>query len=142
MHYVEVGLLQEVFQHSVMGIFDISGMRIAIAKGSIPHQRVQVDMSSLLGHTMANRDICMDRVNELSNESWLFDPGIILHCKDGTHCLIDGSHRLIRRAQEGRTTMNFFMVEEMDALRPDLNNYIDAFDWGKELKDGKLIPRH
>lgn len=127
-------------------VYDVTAMRewcrrVDADKAPI----VNISLSQITPFVREHRDTEQARVVALPYDSWRFDPGIFLLMKDGSHLMIDGHHRALRREIEGKTDMLFYMVEEQYAIHPsDDWHHTKEFgiDWGqKDIVNGKLVPR-
>ncbi|QRE00214.1 hypothetical protein [Burkholderia phage BCSR5] len=114
--------MHESFEHETSGIFDITEMR-AWAKTNL--EPVAVEIAQVLPALLECRYYDTQRVLELSADSWQNDPGLVVQYDDGSHLVIDGIHRTIRRAMAGETLMPMYLVPEAHIIRPD-----DS-EWGR-----------
>ncbi len=149
------GYLNECFEHSEMGRFDITAMRRhPEASGSL----VTLSLERFVGHIREGRVIEEARMKELSDESWRYDPGIMLRLDETsvdengnempTLLMVDGHHRALRRWSEGCATMEIWVIPIERAIRPDPATVLSCgplteLDWGDAvILDGKIVPRH
>lgn len=143
MQRVVAGRSHECFQHSDEGFFDITLMR----EWAIANKKwVLVLLSDIVPHILETRDIDESRIAELDEKSWKTDPGLaVIYDRPGQaieHLMIDGHHRALRRQREGLEVMKFYMIPEAAIIRPHPGMILNPhFDWGKIIKDGKLVDR-
>lgn len=140
------GLCHEAFTHTVAGSFDITLMRQQARAGQYgPPRRADID-ATLIEFVANWRDWEQARVNEILVSGDLSDPGLMIQMPDGTHLLVDGTHRILARHTMGLRHFTFYMVPLKAAPRPD-HFWIDSEaaglgGWGKyENRDGKLYDR-
>lgn len=146
MKLVAAGHLHETFEHSVEGHFDITAMRAwAAANCQILHANVAM----VLEHAKTSRVWEQERVDSMDARSYTYDPALFVQYirpEGETHLMIDGVHRLIRRAQEGQENFPFYLIPEANIIRPDLTLFartdeIFGVDWGDDLVNGEIIKR-
>lgn len=142
---VAAGLSRECFEHSIHGHFDVTRMREGLQTGVIPSDVVSLPISLLLPHVRESRVTEESRWRALPLKSWMDDPGIIVLEPDTSGpgrpdwtVMIDGHHRLLRRHFECKDYMSFHMVRVEYAIRPD-PRFVQVFDWGDPMIDGKII---
>jgi hypothetical protein len=145
MSYVIRGVSHECFEHSELGIFDVTEMRIAATKiGEL--KSVPIDM--IAPFVMVNRVTEPARVMALDDASWKHDPGIMIvseYDEQGvpTVTMVDGHHRALRRAIQGYESMDIWMIPLEKAIRPSPEWVKNPFfDWGEEIRDGQIIRGH
>lgn len=145
MSLVASGRCHECFEHSEIGLFDITDMR---ARASELGELAVLSLEDITPFVVENRVIDDGRVKDLSETSWKNDPGIMIVLKRDsagvpTVVMVDGHHRSIRRYIEGLVDMQMWMIPIEKALRPSegwvKNPYID---WGDQIIDGKIVPRN
>lgn len=140
---IAAGLGRESFEHSTEGTFDITALRaVAVERGDL----WTVSLGQIVPHIHTNREVCLERVKSLPDESWKSDPVIFLVIERGgetSHLMVDGHHRALRRHQEGLTDVAAYMVPIELAPRPQRGwGRHAAFNWGeKEVVGDKLVPR-
>lgn len=142
MDAVIYGHQRECFEHSIMGVFDITAMR---EWAVINCKSVLVPLNLIVPFVRTNRVTELERIKSLPDESWKTDPGMFIEIeKHGkvSHLMIDGHHRALRRFDEGEEDMLNYIVPMKFAIRPSAGWIKDPrVDWGDELKDGKIIRR-
>jgi hypothetical protein len=137
------GEAHECFEHSELGIFDVTMTR-AWAENNA--EVMVVDLSDIVPFILTNRVTEPSRVMQLSEASWRSDPGLILYTEEPNgsheHVVIDGHHRALRRNAEGETTMGFYVLPLNRAVRPSYGwTKQSNVDWGDEIIDGKIVKR-
>jgi hypothetical protein len=135
------GREHECFEHSECGFFDITLMREWAKKHGV---RITVGTADMVPHIHESRDYDPERVLELPDESWKNDPPLAVALNDGTHLLIDGAHRILRRHAEGYKNTDILVLTEEEIIRPGPGwSKQEAVDWGtKEIgPDGELVDR-
>lgn len=136
----------EAFEHTEHGWFDVTAMReIAKKRGEL----VRVDMECVVEFVKANRVTDPQRVLDLKEEAWKDDPILYVRCVEPppgptTYLLIDGSHRALRRAMEGMSYVNAYVLEYKDIIRPNWETSVrtrDIFDidWGDDIVNGQIV---
>jgi muconolactone delta-isomerase len=134
---VRRGLVHESFEHSHIGVFDITVMRdfhaLLAPMGVI--KPINTPLAPLCDHIRAARDFEPARIDELSAYSWNADPGIIVLLPSGESVIIDGTHRALRREREGLKTMRFYswpLAIADQVGRPDTSKFgdIPGVEWG------------
>lgn len=127
-------------------VYDVTAIREWCRRADVDKAPIyNIGLDQITPFVRQHRDTEQTRVDALPYDSWRFDPGIFILMKDGSHLMIDGHHRALRREKEGCTDMRFYMVEEQYAIHPNENwRHTKEFgiDWGeKDIVDGKLVPR-
>lgn len=131
----------EVFQHTLLGWFNISEMRDYLMFRPDLIRNVGIDQ--LWPQVKHSNVYEMERVLSLTPEE-LEEPGIVICDNDGTHVLADGIHRLARRERDGEQIMRFYFCPVDEAIR--LDPVIVALhtallgtelvpDWGRPIED-------
>lgn len=127
----------ETFEHVELGFFDVTAMRArALTHGT----RITVDIHCVADFVSNNRVYDRERMRSLTPEQ-INDPILYVHLPNepqgDCHLLIDGSHRAIRRAHEGFTTVDAYVLEERDIIRPDFSKGFHGpdvgLDWGDDI---------
>lgn len=142
MAIVASGAARECFTHSVLGHFDVSATRgHCLIHGKLRN----VELAALIEHIIKNRVFEEERVISLPASSWQADPGIILVCPEPkdqfSHCIMDGTHRALRRHREGKETMQFYIIPLHEAVRLGDCDVVLTNVWGDDLVDGKIVKR-
>ena len=132
MSRVAKGLSHECFNHSDAGTFDITYIREHAQE--LGGELGWIALDDVIYHIRATRDTEPARVMQLEKESWENDPGIFVELrKDGevSHLMVDGHHRALRRAIEGHTRMQVWMIPFSERMRPGAG-WIQhpTFTWG------------
>lgn len=146
MYHVARGEMREAFQHDELGYFDVTAMRaLAVKKGEL----VTVDINAVAPFVQEQRVFEWTRARELPWESWQRDPILYVRITEPfplpiSYLLIDGAHRVMRRLEEGRTTVDAYVLDMADVIRPaanqsDIRNH--GFDWGDDIVNGKIVKR-
>jgi hypothetical protein len=137
------GIGRECFDHSELGRFDITAMReVAPQIGTL----IGIDLDCIHDHIRDNYVWEEERVLNLPDESWQNDPGIVLvFMEDGvlTHCVVDGTHRVIRRHRERCDNMTFWEIPLEKAIRPGMEwGVLKTHNWGPhDIVNGKKVTR-
>lgn len=138
--------VHECFEHTVDGLFDITEMRRFASTHQVPV--LSFHISAVIAHIEEERVIDAQRVLELPEESWKFDPAmlVIYEREDGAqHLLVDGTHRILRRHREGLKTFTAYTFAEQDIIRPDMAKWKRGcergIDWGDAVVDGRIVKR-
>lgn len=149
MEYVISGRARETFDDSIEGKFDVTSMRELAAKLRMPTKTFP--MSGIAEYLTNQRVIDQARVRELQNESFLYDPVLVVEypATDSTgapsHLLIDGAHRLSRRWRNRFSTFQAYVFTPDQIIRPDMTNHRSGeelgIDWGGKLDGDKIINR-
>jgi hypothetical protein len=144
MAIVQAGLSHECFEHSELGLFDITSMRKAITAGTLPFNKIKVSLEQIVPWVHTNRVTEEARWRSLPIKSWYDDPGIFIVTQLGNgtleHLMVDGHHRSLRRHFEGKETMDFYEVALRYAIRPD-PHMSKLAEWGdQQLVDDKIVP--
>jgi len=117
------------------GVFDVRGIKAALATGKLEFQMYQMDLDlDLVEHARNNHGVEPQRVAALTTAD-LERPAIGVLFPDGHTVFIDGNHRMVRRWDDGLRTMRFAMV----ALSLELLPYM--CDPGKEEKFVEREPK-
>ena len=157
MQLVGQGACVESFHHATLGMFDVSMLRLIASKlkerGHKPltcrFEDVRAEVANVdpLDFLIANREVDRERVKTLTDEQ-LEDEMIFILCPPGTngvgetHLLVDGVHRMVARKERGKEDFNYWLVPLDCAPMVRPGSFIDV-PWGeKEVRDGKLQPRH
>lgn len=148
---VREGRAIETFAHQTLGHFNVSALRIAIAR-HVKQRLIQVrqcrfDQVQFDGsptdaneHLFNSREIDQERVKALTPRQ-INDPLIFLLCPPGangdgeTHLLVDGVHRMYARKQRNFPFFHFYLFPLEYAPRVD-EAMTTELKWGE--KD--LIP--
>lgn len=83
----------ETFTHTHLGTFNVTKIRRYLA--GRPSVRLDIMNNAML----RDREIDEHRVEEIMYMD--FPPIILIDCEDGTHLLIDGTHRVVARRLRG-----------------------------------------
>lgn len=140
MQRVADGQASEVFTHEHCGAFDVTAMREWAAKNLEP-VRMAMD-SSFVKFVWANRDVDEQRLQTLRGRPIRTDPAMaVVYEENGTteHLLIDGTHRIIRRWQQGFTDFPCWVVPLDKVIRPNFEGPYSP-EWGSFQmdKDGNI----
>lgn len=142
MEKVARGEQRETFEHEELGWFDVSAMREVAAKRG---ELVRIDISCVIDFVCANRVRDEQRVLDLPDGAWQHDPVLYVRIQEPvplptSYLLIDGTHRILRRAHEGMSYVDAFILNESDIIRPDwskMGKTIDllGIDWGETVEE-------
>lgn len=145
MALVARGHANECFEHADAGRFDVTAMRKA---APFLGELICVSLTDIVPHIRSERVTEDARVRELGPISWQDDPGLAVYGHFGKsdvveHLIIDGHHRALRRMREGLKDMMIWQIPIERALRPNdaLFAKRPGYDWGDELRDGKIFRR-
>lgn len=153
MRRVASGKCRETFTHSTLGMFDITAARAVVRemreRGERPHRCRFADLradpsvvveQSVMDWLITQREVDMARVAELS-PSQINEPVIHAVDPDGSHYPVDGIHRMVRRAQEGREDFRYWAIPLALMPRPAPGVYADV-PWGlMDVVGDKLVNR-
>jgi len=120
---IDGGMIHEVFEHSIYGMFDITSMRkkCLADKKDILTSPIEEDLKEILLH---ERVYDVTRVMELTSAQYLFDPALVLYV-DGGNVLLDGTHRILRRVLERYDTFSYWLITETEIIRPSITDSIN-----------------
>lgn len=167
MAHVAAGEIHETFDHETEGSFDITMMRklahaawtaslqanLKLAGSGQPLVKPDVElrrfhMQGMEAAIRASRVIDETRIMQLDDYSWRNDPALVVeYVTDGTEyqLIIDGTHRILRRSKEGKSTFDAYVFTTNQIIRPDMNKFVQGvkrgYDWGDDVVDGKIIKR-
>jgi hypothetical protein len=144
------GIMIESFEHSVDGHFNITAMRKFAVDNKIEISTFYLNVDVV--NTLVNsRVVDQSRIMALSDSSWQFDPGLIVeHPPENQgdnpmHTVIDGAHRIIRRAIEKCDSFDCYVFTPAQIIRPDFTVLRDSkelgIDWGDEVVGDKIVKR-
>lgn len=143
MNLVASGKVHETFDHSTCGKFDVTAMRAYAMSRHLPTLRVRI--ADVYAELCRDRVIDQARVDELDEASWKDDPAMVIILEEGSHLLIDGTHRILRRHKEGQFLFRAWFIEERFAIRVDPTEWIEGvhrgIDWGDKIEGNKIIKR-
>lgn len=140
MQLVANGQHREAFEHSELGLFDITAMR---ERAKTHGKLVEIDIACVANFVIENRPYDRDRMRSLTVEQ-INDPILYVHLPNDpqgadTHLLVDGAHRAIRRAHLGLPTVHAYILTEADIIRPDFNVFgfgpHFGIEWGETLAE-------
>lgn len=83
----------ETFTHTHLGTFNVTKIKRYL------EARDPVRLNIMNDAMLRDREVDQYRVTELLHAD--FPPIILIDCEDGTHCMIDGLHRVVARRQRG-----------------------------------------
>ena len=126
----------ESFEHSTMGVFDVTLTRAWAIDNLEP---VLVYLKDIIPFIMENRVTEPARVMQLKDVSWRVDPGITIQTGPDEYLMIDGHHRALRRNIEGEEDMLMYIVPLDKAIRP-APGWVrrDDVDWGDPIINGVI----
>lgn len=127
----------ECFEHEIEGWFNITEARLLVACNAIPHEIVEVELDCFIHQAKQSRVWEPERVKQMPIND---DPGLFVHCDDGTHMMADGIHRALSRHAAGLKLMKFAFIPMRFMPRPR-KDFAMTHDWGDDLKNGKIIKR-
>ena len=132
MRLVAIGKMREAFlftpdDGTPQRHYDISSLRIRIQTNRVEFTIGDIPMGDVYDFVLRNREADWERVDSLSLVE-LNDPVIFLQEPDGSHILVDGTHRILRLAREGKRFVPAYMVPEHLARRVDKAMFTDV-DW-------------
>ncbi len=132
MREVARGRFTEIFSHTTLGAFDVTAMRHAAQLSGRKPALVDL-LPSIIAFIRESRDIDQERCLELSVDSVSKDPAMAVVMQDAEgkeeHLLIDGVHRILRRAIDGEKTFLCWFIPEAEIVRPDFTGKA-MIEWG------------
>ena len=135
---VAAGVMREYLTHSTEGVFDVTAMREYAEQSS---EICLVETREMYRMVMGSRVTSATRSAELSRDQWARDPIIAVVYDDGTHLLIDGSHRTMRAYMEGLPHMYAYILPESAVIRPGEGER-QEINWGEhDIVDGEIKKR-
>lgn len=128
---VRLGLLEEIFTHQTLGEFSTTRIHEMLLKDPNRWPVVRVDLDkNLIEHILTSREVDPDRARELTDAD-LSVPCLLLLCKDGTHCIIDGVHRISARWAKGEKFVYFWLIPIDEAPRVQRTAATIDIPWGE-----------
>jgi len=99
-------------------IFDIRGIKDALAENRLPFQMMQLKLDAgLVEHVRRNNGVEAKRMAELTAAD-LERPGIMAQWPDQHTSCIDGNNRLVRRWDDGLRTYRFALILMNETIQP------------------------
>jgi hypothetical protein len=146
MDLVAAGKIHESFEHSDEGHFDVTSMRQWAAANKAPI--VSFSLAGMVEPLRAGRVVDEERVANLPLNSVLNDPAmVVVYNEEGQsrHLVIDGTHRILRRAKLGLRTFPAYLIDSIDIIRPDTTKFVRGvdrgLDWGDGVEGDKIVKR-
>ena len=143
---IKRGITHEAFTHEWFGTFDVTLMRQAAQRGEYELVTIPCypDLEPVVQFLMTARDWEAGRVWQLMcDESFYYDPVMLIIHPDGKHTLVDGIHRLLARYVLRCPNAPAYMVPEAKAIRPPADMSMLPDTWGRYWQDehGRLFDR-
>lgn len=120
---VAVAVTRETFEFSAPEtgtiIFDVRGIKDAMIAGELQFQMCEIEVAEMLyQHIVSKNGVDVEAVAKVTDERSR-TPGIVLSWGVfGTHTVIDGNHRLVRRYENGDKRFRCALVQVDRNLLP------------------------
>jgi hypothetical protein len=117
---------EEFFIHEVWGTFNVSRIERHLEGVSV----FNLAVSAAMLHQLGRHNVDHQRIEGIqADPARMAKPILVIDCEDGTHLIIDGSHRAYARWRLGHDTVPGRIVT-LSEVRPFMVHF---YDGGEEL---------